>query len=329
MINLRELTSCYVCQAGCCCRSSSSRSRWTLDHQVLHGDGAWDQRWHLFSGNHGLDSKLLTWMSLTFYFVWSQTILGLETGLPRLDSPPLPSSAFSGPLSPTPFSKTEQTILSPLPVRLRPLAALQPPDTLETWTRSPTKSEVDPVVGSWHLTTGGSDKSSGNAKPYLSKRWLGFVFPMCSTYLTRHWPTKQNANFDAIGLQERVRASQRSSPHPRIWLSFFLCLRHLMLIGASFWLSKQFRWDSTILLTCFISSNFLTALIWESILCGASFAEAPGKGSYLCLFMQTLLNAKGQPVIVGIGRSLLTTVHLGTTVNVKNWSIFCRDCGEA
>jgi hypothetical protein len=49
----------------------------------------------------------------------------------------------------------------------------------------------------------------------------------------------------------------------------------------------------------------------------------------LCLFMQTLLNAKGQPVIVGIGRSLLTTVHLGTTVNVKNWSIFCRDCGEA
>jgi hypothetical protein len=74
-----------------------------------------------------------------------------------------------------------------------------------------------------------------------------------------------------------------------------------MLIGASFWLSKQFRWDSTTLLTCFISNNFLTALIWESILCGASFAEAPGKSSYLCLFMQTLLNAKGQPVIVGIG----------------------------
>jgi hypothetical protein len=48
----------------------------------------------------------------------------------------------------------------------------------------------------------------------------------------------------------------------------------------------------------------------------------------LCLFMQTLLNAKGQPVIVGIGRFLLTTVHLGTTVNVKNWSIFCRDCGR-
>jgi hypothetical protein len=47
----------------------------------------------------------------------------------------------------------------------------------------------------------------------------------------------------------------------------------------------------------------------------------------LCLFMQTLLNAKGQPVIVGIGRSLLTTVHLGTTVNVKNWSIFAEIVG--
>ncbi|CAM6040203.1 unnamed protein product [Sphagnum compactum] len=105
----------------------------------------------------------------------------LETkGLPRLDSPPLPSSAFSGPLSPTPFSKTEQTILSPLPVRLRPLAALQPPDTLETWTRSPTKSEVDPVVGSWHLTTGGSDKSSG--KIISSSKDLIKLLPMPETF---------------------------------------------------------------------------------------------------------------------------------------------------
>jgi hypothetical protein len=162
--------------------------------------------------------------------------LGLDTGLPRLDSPPLPSSAFSRPLSPTPFSKTEQTILSPLPVRLRPLAALQPPDTLETWTRSPTKSEVDPVVGSWHLTTG-----EGESIPEIisSSKDLIKLLPMPETF-----------DVDR-GLLLAVQA------------------------------------------------------------------------------IQTLLNAKGQPVIVGIGRSLLTTVHLGTTVNVKNWSIFCRDFGEA
>jgi hypothetical protein len=66
-----------------------------------------------------------------------------------------------------------------LPVRLRPLAALQPPDTLETWTRSPTKSEVDPVVGSWHLTTGEGESIPENIS---SSKDLIKLLPMPETF---------------------------------------------------------------------------------------------------------------------------------------------------
>lgn len=77
-------------------------------------------------------------------------------GLPRLDSPPLPTSAFSGsrtPTPPAPLNRGEPSVLSPVPIRLKQLSPLKPSDTLETWTRSPTKSDIDPVIGSWHLTT--------------------------------------------------------------------------------------------------------------------------------------------------------------------------------
>lgn len=49
-------------------------------------------------------------------------------------------------------------MFAPVPIRLKQLVPLKAPATLETWTRSPTKSDVDPVIGSWHLTTsfGGS-----------------------------------------------------------------------------------------------------------------------------------------------------------------------------
>ena len=107
--------------------------------------------------------------NIKIFFLWG------KAGLPRLDSPPLPTSAFSGsrtPTSPTLFSAAEPSIFSPMPIRLQPLAPLRAPDSLETWTRSPTKSDVDQVVGSWHLTTA----CGGRTTSQIFKGWCFMLF---------------------------------------------------------------------------------------------------------------------------------------------------------
>ncbi|KAH9308392.1 hypothetical protein KI387_036303, partial [Taxus chinensis] len=72
--------------------------------------------------------------------------------VPRLSTPPLPSSV-SGSSHAVSLSIPERGIISPQPVRLRPLASHKISDMAEPWTRSPTKSEMDPVVASWCITT--------------------------------------------------------------------------------------------------------------------------------------------------------------------------------
>ncbi|KAL2630924.1 hypothetical protein R1flu_015610 [Riccia fluitans] len=80
----------------------------------------------------------------------------LETkGLPRLDSPPLPSSASiftrTPPAQPA-ESSNERKIILPLPLRLKTTPSVAAIDQTDAWTRSPTKAEVEPIVGSWHVT---------------------------------------------------------------------------------------------------------------------------------------------------------------------------------
>ncbi|XP_057828078.1 uncharacterized protein LOC131039366 isoform X6 [Cryptomeria japonica] len=73
-------------------------------------------------------------------------------GVPRLSTPPLPSS-IAGSSSAVSVSAPEKVIISPQPIRLRPIASHKISDMAEPWTRSPTKSEMDPVVASWHVAT--------------------------------------------------------------------------------------------------------------------------------------------------------------------------------
>nr|ATB19705.1 putative P-loop containing nucleoside triphosphate hydrolases superfamily protein [Hesperocyparis bakeri] len=73
-------------------------------------------------------------------------------GVPRLSTPPLPSS-IAGSSSAVSVSAPEKVIISPQPIRLRPLASHKNSDMAEPWTRSPTKYEMDPVVASWHVAT--------------------------------------------------------------------------------------------------------------------------------------------------------------------------------
>lgn len=66
------------------------------------------------------------------------------TGVPRLNTPP--------PLSSTSLtSNQDKTIVAPRPIRVSPNLVTGLEDLSQPWTRSPTKSKMEPVVATWHF----------------------------------------------------------------------------------------------------------------------------------------------------------------------------------
>ncbi|KAG8382772.1 hypothetical protein BUALT_Bualt05G0112100 [Buddleja alternifolia] len=66
------------------------------------------------------------------------------TGVPRLNTPPLVSSVSSA-------TTQERLIVAPKPLRITP-NLVNPIDELsQPWTRSPTKSKMEPVLATWHF----------------------------------------------------------------------------------------------------------------------------------------------------------------------------------
>ncbi|KAI5075251.1 hypothetical protein GOP47_0009327 [Adiantum capillus-veneris] len=86
-----------------------------------------------------------------------------KKGLPRLGSPPLPTSAFQGPISPRLPKTADNMITAPRPLHLKPLNQLKTPDAPEPWTRSPTKSEMDSPPVSWRLASAESGTGKDEA----------------------------------------------------------------------------------------------------------------------------------------------------------------------
>ncbi|XP_027348583.1 uncharacterized protein LOC113860126 isoform X4 [Abrus precatorius] len=65
-------------------------------------------------------------------------------GVPRLSTPPLVSSA-------TVAGNQETAIIAPKPIRVSPNLVTGLEDLSQPWTRSPTKSKMDPVMATWHF----------------------------------------------------------------------------------------------------------------------------------------------------------------------------------
>lgn len=65
-------------------------------------------------------------------------------GVPRLNTPPLLSS-----ISPT--SNQEKVVVAPKPIRITPNLVTRLEDLSQPWTRSPTKSKMEPVLATWHF----------------------------------------------------------------------------------------------------------------------------------------------------------------------------------
>ncbi|XP_048502265.1 uncharacterized protein LOC104883873 isoform X3 [Beta vulgaris subsp. vulgaris] len=77
-----------------------------------------------------------------------------QNGVPRLNTPP--------PLASTSMARNqERAISAPRPIRITPNFVNQLEDLSQSWTRSPTKSKMEPVLATWHFIS--TVPSSANA----------------------------------------------------------------------------------------------------------------------------------------------------------------------
>lgn len=75
-------------------------------------------------------------------------------GVPRLSTPPpLASTSLT--------SNQDKVITAPRPIRVSPNLVTRLEDLSQPWTRSPTKSKMEPVVATWHFIS--SDTSSAES----------------------------------------------------------------------------------------------------------------------------------------------------------------------
>lgn len=90
------------------------------------------------------------------YYCWLSFFLKSIplSGVPRLNTPPLVSA--------TPISHNqEKDIAAPKPIRTTPNLVSRLEDLAQPWTRSPTKSKMEPVLPTWHFAL--SDRSHGGS----------------------------------------------------------------------------------------------------------------------------------------------------------------------
>ncbi|XP_058183517.1 uncharacterized protein LOC131301323 isoform X6 [Rhododendron vialii] len=80
----------------------------------------------------------------------------LETkGVPRINTPPLTSNASS-------TSNQEQLIAAPKPLRITPNLVNRLEDLSQPWTRSPTKSKMEPVLATWNFISSDPPLAEGS-----------------------------------------------------------------------------------------------------------------------------------------------------------------------
>lgn len=85
-------------------------------------------------------------------------------GVPRLNTPPL------FPNTPT-TSNQESVIAAPRPIRTNPNLVMKLEDLSQPWTRSPTKSKMEPVLATWHFIS--SDPSHAGSSVIGMSHFVG------------------------------------------------------------------------------------------------------------------------------------------------------------
>ncbi|KAK8310190.1 hypothetical protein V6Z11_D02G169900 [Gossypium hirsutum] len=94
-------------------------------------------------------------------------------GVPRLNTPPLVSATSVS-------HNQEKDIAAPKPIRTTPNLVYQLEDLAQPWTRSPTKSKMEPVLPTWHFAS--SDRSHGGSVGSSAFRDTMRLAPMPDSY---------------------------------------------------------------------------------------------------------------------------------------------------
>ncbi|TYH84197.1 hypothetical protein ES332_D02G182300v1 [Gossypium tomentosum] len=94
-------------------------------------------------------------------------------GVPRLNTPPLVSATSVS-------HNQEKDIAAPKPIRTTPNLVYQLEDLAQPWTRSPTKSKMEPVLPTWHFAS--SDRSHGGSVGSSAFRDTMKLAPMPDSY---------------------------------------------------------------------------------------------------------------------------------------------------
>ncbi|XP_061355605.1 uncharacterized protein LOC133300127 isoform X1 [Gastrolobium bilobum] len=96
-------------------------------------------------------------------------------GVPRLSTPPLVSNtALPG--------SQEMAIIAPKPIRVTPKLVTGLEDLSQPWTRSPTKSKIEPVVATWHFISSDSSQPDNSVLDPSSFRDTIRLAPMPDSY---------------------------------------------------------------------------------------------------------------------------------------------------
>ncbi|KAB2090599.1 hypothetical protein ERO13_A03G120500v2 [Gossypium hirsutum] len=94
-------------------------------------------------------------------------------GVPRLNTPPLVSATSVS-------HNQEKDIAAPKPIRTTPNLVSRLEDLAQPWTRSPTKSKMEPVLPTWHFAS--SDRSHGGLVGSSAFRDTMKLAPMPDSY---------------------------------------------------------------------------------------------------------------------------------------------------
>ncbi|KAL9453400.1 hypothetical protein AB3S75_009076 [Citrus x aurantiifolia] len=98
-----------------------------------------------------------------------------KKGVPRLNTPPL------FPNTPT-TSNQESVIAAPRPIRTNPNLVMKLEDLSQPWTRSPTKSKMEPVLATWHFISSDPSHAASSVIGSSSFRDTVKLVPMPDSY---------------------------------------------------------------------------------------------------------------------------------------------------
>lgn len=120
-----------------------------------------------------------------------------DAGVPRLNTPPLlPNTSMA--------SNQDKTIVAPRPIRVPPNLVTRLEDLSQPWTRSPTKSKMEPtILATWHFIS--SDPSQAESSTIGKLLWLRDIYLSWMCYISLCFDFSHEATTDPSSFRDTLQ----------------------------------------------------------------------------------------------------------------------------